>query len=83
MEKPNKISKGTGVNAAPKLSSGDDLMLNDSMNDTGLSYGLKRAIVLGNYASSQVTAHLNLNISKIIGSNNYLMNNLIILSTNI
>ncbi|GAI74448.1 unnamed protein product [marine sediment metagenome] len=83
MEKPNKISKDTGVKAALKLSSGDDLMLNDSMNDIGLSYGLKKAIALGNCATSQVTVTSNSNKSKIIGSNNYLMNSLIILNTNI
>lgn len=83
MEKPNKISKDTGAKAALKLSSGDDLMLNDSMNDIGLSYGLKKAIALGNYATSQVTVTSNSNKSKIIGSNNYLMNSLIILNTNI
>ncbi len=83
MEKPNKISKDTGVEAAPKLSSGDDLMLNDSMNDIGSSYGLKKATALGNYATSQVTVSSNSNTSRIIGSNNYLMNSLIILNTNI
>ena len=83
MEKANKISKDTGVKAAPKLSSGDDLMLNDSMNDIGLSYGLKKATALGNYATSQVTVSSNSNTLKIIGSNNYLMNSLIILNTNI
>ncbi|MBU0477375.1 hypothetical protein KKC91_02265 [bacterium] len=83
MEKPNKISKGTGVKDAPKLSSGNDLMLNDSMNNTGLIYGLKKATALDNYAISQVTVSSNSNTLKIIGSNNYLMNSLTILSTNI
>ena len=83
MEKPNKTSKGIGVKNAPKLSSGKDLMLNDSMNAAGLIYGLKKATALDNYARSQVTVSSNSNTLKIIGLNNYLMNSLIILSTNI
>jgi len=83
MEKPNKISKDTGVKAALKLSSGNDPMLNDSMNDTGLIYGLKKATALDNYVTSQVTVSSNSNTLKIIGSNNYLMNGLTMLSTNI
>ena len=83
MEKPNKISKDTGVKNAPKLSFGNDLMLNDSMNNIGLIYGLKKATALDNYAISQVTVSSNSNTLKIIGSNNYLMNSLTILSANI
>ena len=83
MEKPNKISKDTGVKAALKLSSGNDPMLNDSMNDTGLIYGLKKATALDNYVTFQVTVSSNSNTLKIIGSNNYLMNGLTMLSTNI
>lgn len=83
MEKLNKISKDIGVKDAPKLSSGNDLMLNDSMNNTGLIYGLKKATALDNYAISQVIVISNSNTLKIIGLNNYLMNSLTILSTNI
>ena len=83
MERPSKISKDTGVKAASKLSSGDDLMPYDPMNDIGLSYGSKKATQSGNYAISRVTVSLNSNTLRIIGSNNYLMNSLIILNTNI
>ena len=83
MEKLNKINKGTGAKDAPKLSFGNDLMLNDSMNNTGLIYGLKKATALDNYAISQVTVSSNSNTLKIIGLNNYLMNSLTILNANI
>jgi len=83
MEKPNKISKDTGAKAAPKLSSGDDLMLNDSMNDIGLSYGLKKATQLGNYVCFRATVNQSLNRSRIIGLKDCLMSTQTTHSTNI
>ena len=82
MEKPNKISKDTGVKAAPKLSYGDDLMLNDSMKDIGLSYGLKKATQLGNYVCFQATVNQSLNGSRIIGLKDCLTSIQITHSTN-
>ena len=83
MEKPNKISKDTGVKVALKLSSGDDLMLNDSMNDIGLSYGLKKATQLGSYVCFRATVNQILNGSRIIGLKDCLISTQITHSTNI
>ncbi len=83
MEKPNKISKDTGVKAAPKLSPGDDLMLNDSMNDIGLSYGLKKATQLGNYVCFRATVNQSLNGLRIIGLKDCLTSTRTTHSTNI
>ena len=81
-EKPSRISKDTGVEAAPKLSSGDDLMLNDSMNDIGLICGSKKATQLGNYACFRATVNQSLNGSRIIGLKDCLMSTQITHSTN-
>ena len=74
MEKPGKVNKDTCVKTAPEPSSGDDLMLNDSMSDTGLSYGSKRVIAYDNYAIFQATAGLSFNRSMPIGSRDYPVN---------
>ena len=74
MEKPNKLSKDTDVKAAPKLLSGDDLMLNDLMNNAGLNYGLKKATVYANYAISQVTVGSSFSKLRTTGLRDCLMN---------
>lgn len=73
-EKPGKVNKDICVKTAPEPSFGDDLMLNDSMNDTGLNYGSKRVIVYDNYAIFQATAGLSFNRSMLIGSRDYPVN---------
>ena len=80
MEQPSSISEDTGVKIAPKHLSGDDLMLKNSKSSNGLSCGLPKAIVFGNYPIYQVTAILNSKRSKIIGLSNYPKNSSIIQS---
>ena len=82
MERPGKVSKDTCVKTAPELLSGEDLMLNDSMSDTGLSYGSERVIVYDNYAIFQATADLSFKISTPIGSRDYQVSAQIIQNTN-
>ena len=83
MGKPNRTSEGTDVKTAPKLLFGEDLMLNDSKNNIGLNYGPKKVIAYDNYAKFQVIVSLNSSASKIIGLNEYPLNNMIIPGTNI
>jgi len=83
MERPEKTNKDSVAIIATRLLFGNNLMLKDSKKNTGLNYGSKKATALGNYATSQVIVSSNSNTLKIIGSNNYLMNSLIILNTNI
>ena len=83
MEKPKVINKDTDVKIAPRLLFGNDLMLNDSMNNIGLNYGLKKAIVYDNYAIFQATASLNFNTLRTTGSINYPKNELISMNANI
>ncbi len=83
MERPEKTNKDSVAIIATRLLFENNLMLKDSKKNTGLNCGSKKVTALGNYATSQVTVSSNSNTSKIIGSNNYLMNSLIILNTNI
>ena len=82
-ERPEKTNKDFVAAFATKLLFGNNPMLKDAKKNTGLSSGLKKLILSGNSANSQVTASLNLNRLKIIGSDNCPMNSLIILNTNI
>lgn len=74
MVKPNKINKDTDAIVVLRLLFGKDLMLKSSMSNIGLSYGLKKATVSGNYVSSQATANSNYNKPKTTGLKDCLMN---------
>lgn len=68
------------VNAA-KCLYGRASLTKSQMKNIGSSYGSKRATASDSYVTSQATAEQSSNVSRIIGSNNYLMNSLIIQST--
>jgi len=81
MEKPNKANKDFVAIIVKKRLFGDSLMLKNSENGIGLSYGLKKATALDNYVASQAIVNSNSSRSRITGLNNYPKNSLIIQST--
>jgi len=82
-EKPPRANKGTLATVVEKHLSGDSLMLKNSENNIGLSCGLPRATASDNYVNTRVTAGLNFSKSKTIGSRNYPINSVTMLSANI
>jgi len=83
MEKLNKINKDISVKHAPRLSFGEDLMLSDLKNNTGLGYGSKKAIVYVNYANYQGIANLSFSKLKTTGLIRCLMKSRITPATNV
>lgn len=73
-EKLNKTNKDIGAKVIPRRLFGNDLILKDPKNSTGLSYGSQRVTASGNYANCLDIANLNSKKLRTIGSNNYLMN---------
>ena len=82
MERPEKTNKDFAAIIATRLSSGNNLMLKDSKKNTGLTYGLKKATQLGNYACFRATVDQSLNGSRIIGLKDCQMSTQITHSTN-
>jgi len=71
MEKQKKTNNDLNALYVKKLISGENVILNSSMNKPGLDYGSKRAIQYGNYTRFQAIANQNLNELKIIGLKNH------------
>jgi len=81
--KPNRIDSGFGVTRVLKHLFGNGLLIKDTVNNIGLSFGLPKATRLGNYVTSRVTAKPSLNESRITGFTKRLTKILTILNINI
>ncbi|MCJ7631347.1 hypothetical protein MUP77_02935 [Candidatus Bathyarchaeota archaeon] len=74
VERPSKANKDFAATVVTKHLFGDNLMLKNSENNVGSSYGSKKAMQYDNYVNTQVTASSNFNKSRITGLKDCLMN---------
>lgn len=71
MEKQDKTGNDFDATNVSRALFGKSITTRDTVNNTGLSSGSKKATPLDDFVSFQATARISLNASRMIGSSSY------------